>query len=154
MIIRKAEAKDLPAINELFSELDSDAIKNQPEHFQKSERTKEYLMEIIDDYNSDFLLAAFDNEVVGFSLLFEREIRGISLLIPCKYAYIQDFIVKKEYRDQGIGTMLFNSSKVWAKEHGMEYLRLSVFPVNDKGIQFYKRNGMSEQMLTMECTLK
>jgi hypothetical protein len=35
----------------------------------------------------------------------------------------------------------------------MDYLRLSVSPSNDSGIRFYKRHGLLEQMLTMECPL-
>ena len=36
----------------------------------------------------------------------------------------------------------------------MGYLRLSVFPTNDSGIRFYKRHGLMEQMVTMECSAK
>jgi ribosomal protein S18 acetylase RimI-like enzyme len=153
MDIRKAAANDIPEINQLFWELDTDAIKYQPEHFQRSDRTEDYLMEIIKSEKSDFLVAILDNEILGFSLLYEKEVKGLSLLIPCKYAYIQDFIVKEKYRNRGIGTQLFEASKQWAKERNMEYLRLSVFPTNDSGIRFYKRHGLLKQMLTMECSL-
>ena len=43
MIIRKATIDDIRAINELFWELDTDAINDQPEHFQRGARTVEYL---------------------------------------------------------------------------------------------------------------
>ena len=153
MDIRKAIVNDILEINQLFWELDTDAIKYQPEHFQRSVRTTDYLIEIINNQKSDFLLAVLDNEVIGFSLLYEKEVKGSSLLIPCKYAYIQDFIVKEKYRNRGIGTQLLEASKQWAKERDMEYLRLSVFPTNNSSIRFYKRHGLLEQMLTMECSL-
>ena len=153
MDIRKAVVNDISEINQLFKELDTDACKYQPEHFQRSKRTEDYLMEIIKSEKSDFLLAILDNEIIGFSLLYEKEIKGLSLLIPCKYAYLQDFIVKEKYRNRGIGTQLLEASKQWAKQRNMEYLRLSVFPTNDNGIRFYKRHGLLEQMLTMECSL-
>lgn len=153
MDIRKAKEKDILQINKLFWELDTDAIKHQPEHFKRGERTEDYLMEIINNQKSDFLVAALGDEIVGFSLLYEKEVKGLSLLIPCKYAYLQDFIVKEEYRNRGIGTRLLETSKLWAKERNLEYLRLSVFPKNDSGVRFYKRHGLLEQMLTMECSL-
>ena len=153
MYIRKAIADDISRINQLFWELDSDAIQYQPEHFQRCERAEDYLMGIINSQKSDFLLVVLDNEVIGFSLLYEKEVKGLSLLIPCKYAYIQDFIIQEKYRNYGIGTQLFEASKQWGKDRGLEYLRLSVFPKNDSGIRFYKRHGLLEQMLTMECTL-
>jgi GNAT superfamily N-acetyltransferase len=64
---------------------------------------------------SDYLLYILDNKVVGFSLLYQKETKGLSLLIPCKYAYLQDFVVKEEYRNHGYGTQLFEASKQWAK---------------------------------------
>lgn len=153
MNIRKAIKDDIGDINKLFLELDKDGVKYQPEHFKIGDRTDEYLLEIIDNPKSDFLLAILDNEVIGFSLLYEKETKGLSLLIPCKYAYMQDFVVKEAHRNHGFGTQLFEASKQWAKDHGMEYLRLSVFPTNYSGIRFYKHHGLIEQMLSMECSI-
>lgn len=153
MNIRKATKDDLEDINMLFFILDKDGLKYQPEHFKMGERTDEYLQEIINNPSSDFLLYVLDNKVIGFSLLYQKETKGLSLLVPCKYAYLQDFVVDEEYRNRGYGTQLFEASKQWAKDNGMDYLRLSVFPSNDSGIRFYKRHGLMEQMLTMECPL-
>lgn len=153
MDIRCAIISDIDRIKELFWELDTDAIVTQPEHFQRGERTFEYLSDIINDSKSDFLLAIINNEIIGFSLLFEKVVKGLSLLVPCKYAYVQDFIITKGYRNNGYGTKLLEASKQWAKVHDSEYLRLSVIPKNFDGIRFYKKNGMAEQMITMECPL-
>lgn len=153
MMIRYATENDIDAINSLFWELDADAIRFQPEHFRRSVRTKEYLLDIIQSEKSDFILAVLENEPVGFSLIYEKETKGLSLLIPCRYGYVQDFIVTEKHRNRGIGSQLFEASKQWAKEHELEYLRLSVFPVNESGIRFYKRHGLQEQMLSMECRL-
>lgn len=153
MNIRKAIKDDIDEINKLFFILDKDGVNYQPEHFKIGVRTNEYLEEIIDNPLSDFLLFVLDNQVIGFSLLYQKETKALSLLVPCKYAYLQDFVVKEEYRNRGFGTQLFDASKQWAKDNGMDYLRLSVFPANDSGIRFYKRHGLMEQMITMECSL-
>jgi len=47
MEIRPAIIKDINTIKDLFWELDTGAINSQPEHFQRGERTIEYLSEII-----------------------------------------------------------------------------------------------------------
>lgn len=153
MEVRCATVSDISRIIELFWELDTDAIETQPEHFQRGERAIEYLSNLINDNKSDFLLAIYDNKIIGFSLLFEKEIKGLSLLVPCKYTYIQDFVIANDFRNHGFGTGLLAASKQWAKAHDSEYLRLSVIPKNLSGIRFYKRNGLLEQMITMECPL-
>ena len=153
MEVRCATISDIDRIKELFWELDTDAIETQPEHFQRGERAFQYFIDIINDYKSDFLLGIIGNDIIGFSLIFEKEVKGLSLLVPCKYAYVQDFIITKAYRNRGLGTKLLEASKQWAKEHDSEYLRLSVIPKNVDGIRFYRRNGMAEQMITMECPI-
>lgn len=151
MIIRKATVDDIDAINRLFYELDTHAIETQPEHFQRGGRPDEYLTELINGEKTDFLLAVIDGETVGFSLLFEKETPKIELLVPCKFAYIQDFVVSEKHRNKGIGSEIMEGSKQWARERRCDYLRLSVIPGNVDGQRFYRRHGLSEQMITMEC---
>lgn len=151
MLIRQAGTDDIGAIVDLFWELDTDAIRSQPEHFQRGERTLAYLNGIIDDEKSDFLVAVDGDKTVGFSLLFEKEVKGLSLLVPCRYAYIQDFVVKESHRNRGIGSRLMRASKEWAARRGLAYLRLSVLPDNTDARRFYARHGLTEQMITMEC---
>ena len=153
MIIRKANIEDIDEINKLYYELDTDAINMQPEHFQRGSRSFEYLSELINDDKSDFILAVEDEKVIGFSLLSERVAANISLLVPCKYAYIQDFVVTEKYRNKGFGTVLMEESKKWAKDRHLDYLRLSVLPENKDARRFYKRHGLGEQMITLECAL-
>jgi len=154
MLIRTATFHDINAINNLFRQLDADAIRDQPEHFQRTERTDAYLLDIINADSSDFLIAVLDDEVIGFSLLYEKEVKGLSLLVPCKYVYLQDLIVDAVYRNRGIGKKLFEATKEWAEKRGLDYLRLSVLPTNKEAQRFYANNGMHEQMLTMECPLE
>jgi len=151
---RKATIEDIDAINKLFYELDTDAINMQPEHFQRGSRSFEYLSGLINDDKTVFLLAVIDEIIIGFSLLFEKETAKINLLVPCRYAYIQDFIVSENYRNKGVGTKLMEESKQWAKNRQLAYLRLSVLPGNKNAQRFYNRHGMGEQMITMECPIQ
>lgn len=153
MEIRQATINDLEVILELFLELDTLSIQQQPEHFQRCERSIEYLCEIVNSESSDFLLLIIDEKIVGFSLIFMKEVKGLSLLIPCKYAYIQDFVITESCRNKGYGKLLMEASKEWANKHGADYLRLSVIPKNEAGVRFYIKNGLSEQMITMECKI-
>lgn len=153
MEFRQATTNDLEVIKDLFWELDSSSIEQQPEHFQRGERSQEYLNEIINNENSAFLLCIIDEKIVGFSLVLIKEVKGLSLLIPCKYAYIQDLIITESFRNNGYGSLLIKETKEWGKNHGADYLRLSVIPNNKSGIRFYNKNGLTEQMITMECKI-
>lgn len=153
MIIRVASIEDIEAINKLFYELDTDAINMQPEHFQRGSRSFDYLAELVNGEKSAFLLATIEDEIIGFSLIFEKATANLSLLVSYKFAYIQDFIVSEKYRNKGIGSRLMEESKSWAERRGLTYLRLSVIPNNKVAQRFYSRHGFGEQMITMECPL-
>ena len=153
MMTRTASAADLEQIRQLFWELDSCSINQQPEHFQRGERSDTYLTSLIENDDSDFLLCIADDTIIGFSLVFFRETKPISLLVPCTYGFIQDFVIAEKYRRQGYGTQLLEASRRWAKDRGAQYLRLSVIPNNEAGIRFYQKNGLYPQMITMECPI-
>jgi GNAT superfamily N-acetyltransferase len=46
---------------------------------------------------------------------------GISCLLPCRYAYLQDFVVAAAWRNQGYGTALFQAAQAWARARGLAY---------------------------------
>ena len=68
------------------------------------------------------------------------------------YIYL-GFTISEGYRNNGYGTLLMDASKEWAKKHQSDYLRLSIIPANEAEIRFYGRNGLLEQMVTMECPI-
>ena len=153
MTIRTATGGDLAAIRALYQQLDTHAVESQPQHFRRRERSDEYLLGLIEDENSDFLLAELEGEIVGFSQISFRWTKDIPVLVPCKYAYINDFVMREGLRGQGIGGALMEASKAWGKARGGEYLRLSVLPDNLGAQRFYARHGMLPQMVTMEAKL-
>ena len=153
MTFRKATTEDINAIDKLFYELETHAIDLHPNIFQRGIRSDEYLAGIINDETSDILLAVIDGDVIGFSVIFERAAPDISAFVPRKHAFIQDFVVTKKYRNKGIGAALMEQSKLWARERGLDSLRLSVLAGNTDGRRFYENQGLSEYLVTMECSL-
>ena len=153
-MLRKADINDIERIKELYLILDKDAELHQPEHFICQERPKEFIEEIIKSEKSDFLVIENENKfIIGFSLVYEKESSNISLLKKQKYLYIQDFVIDNRFRKKGFGKKLLDKSKEWGKIRGLEFLRLSCFPKNEIGINFYKKNGMIVMMETFESGL-
>ncbi len=151
MIIRVAEMKDVKELRILYTELEQDAVKYQPEHFVLGYRDDEFFSNIIKSENQEILVAEIDCKVVGFSHVMILEQKNISCLKPQTVAYIQDFGVLEEKRGQGIGTVLMNASKEYGKKQGADFIRTQVFPQNIDGMRFYERNGFCEMMKTIEC---
>ena len=151
--IRKAKTEDLARLEELYRELEEDAVLYQPEHFvfspagTRSEQIKGFL-------NSDsqaIFVAEDDGEVIGFSHVVLIKAKKVPCLKPETSLYLQDLVVTAEYRSRGIGTILLNEAKKYGKDNGADFFRTQVFPQNTDGMRFYERNGFSTKMITIEC---
>jgi ribosomal protein S18 acetylase RimI-like enzyme len=151
--IRKATTEDLARLEELYRELEEDAVLYQPEHFvfsPKGTRT-EQVKEILDSDTQTMLVAEKDGEVIGFAHLVLIKAKKVPCLKSETSLYLQDLVVTSEFRSQGIGTILMSEAKKYGKENGADFFRTQVFPQNTDGLRFYERNGFSEKMITIEC---
>ena len=153
MHIRVADIKDIEKLRHLYLELETDAVKYQPEHFIIGHRNDDFFESIFENDDQDILVADIDGTVVGFSHVMILEQKKIACLKPQTAVYIQDLDVIESERNQGIGTLLIKASKEYGKRRGADFIRTQVFPQNIEGIRFYERNGFCEMMKTIESQL-
>lgn len=153
MLIRVANKDDVERLRCLYSELEIDAVKYQPEHFVMGYRDDDFFKSIFESGNQDILVAEVDGTVIGFSHIMILKQKNIACLKPQTVVYIQDMGVLECERSKGIGTLLLNASKEYGKRRGADFIRAEVFPQNIDGMRFYERNGFCEMMKTIECQL-
>ncbi len=153
MLIRVANMGDIEKLRLLYSELEIDAVKYQPEHFVVGYRNDDFFKSIFESSNQDILVAEIDETVVGFSHVMILKQKNIACLKPQTAVYIQDMDVLECERSKGIGTLLIDASKEYGKKRGADFIRTEVFPQNIAGMRFYARNGFCEMMKTIECQL-
>ncbi len=153
MLIRLANKDDIEQLRHLYSELEIDAVKYQPEHFVVGYRNNDFFNSIFESSNQDILVAEVDGTVIGFSHVMILKQKNIVCLKPQTAVYIQDMDVLECERSKGIGTLLIDASKEYGKSRGADFIRTEVFPQNINGMRFYQRNGFSEMMKTIECQL-
>ena len=154
MNIRLATKEDIKALQELYYELEKDAVRFQPEHFVHGERDETFFAPIFDSENQDIFVAEQDGKIVGFAHVMILEQKKVPCLIPERVIYLQDLDVSEECRSQGIGAELIDACKAYGKEKGADFMRTQVFPQNTRGMKFYERCGFAEKMKTIETYLK
>ena len=153
--IRKANRDDFEVLEELYTELEKDAVMYQNEHFvlsPKGARSRQ-LEEILASENQVMLVAEDDGKVIGFAHVMLQKAKVVSCLKPQTNIYLQDLVVTSTLRSKGTGTQLLNAAKEFGREKGAEFFRTQVFPMNKDGMRFYERNGFSTKMITIECDL-
>jgi len=129
--LRKATKNDLKEVLNLIKEL---AIyENAPDEVTIT------LKELEDDgfLNNPLywiIIAENDNEIVGISFYYIRYSTWKG-----KCLYLEDLVVKEEFRGQHIGKMLFNETIKVAKEMNAKLMTWQVLDWNEPALNFYKK---------------
>lgn len=107
------------------------------------EKEPESVTTTLSDYESafdsgliDIIVAEKENDIIGMALYYITfsTWRGRML-------YLEDFIVKDEYRSQGVGNLIFDAFIKEAKDLKCNMTKWQVLDWNTSAIKFYKRKG-------------
>lgn len=145
MNIRKATKEDLPEILNLIKEL--------AEYERASLEVTNTLEDMLEDgfgKNPVFkvVLAEENNKIAGMALWFisYSTWKGRCL-------YLEDIIVKNEYRGAGIGKLLFDEVVKEAKKIKAKRLSWQVLEWNEPAINFYKKLNANLDSEWVNCKL-
>lgn len=131
--IRPGKTQDLPEVVKMIKEL-ADYEKS----FDQVKITEEILEK--DGFGSHpyfwLLIAEKNGEIAGLAFYFIRYSTWKG-----KTLYLEDFIVKNEYRRQGIGTLIFEELQNIVREEELSGIVWQVLAWNDLAIEFYKKLG-------------
>jgi GNAT superfamily N-acetyltransferase len=131
MIIRKARQDDLPAILELVYELAT------------YENARNQVVASLNDYKQGFDEALFDAFVAENS---KAQIVGTCIYYLTwstwkgKMFYLEDFVVREEQRQAGVGQQLFDATIAEAKKLDCALIKWQVLDWNIPAIKFYEKN--------------
>ncbi|MEZ4986191.1 MAG: GNAT family N-acetyltransferase [Saprospiraceae bacterium] len=129
--IRPADVQDLPAIHELVREL---AI------YEKEEAA---FTASLEDYQRDFTAGVFD------CIVAEQEAQIVGMVLyymsystwKGKMLFLEDFVVKEDWRQAGIGQVLFDAFLDKAKELECRLVKWQVLDWNKPALAFYHKNA-------------
>jgi GNAT superfamily N-acetyltransferase len=129
--IRKGVSKDLPATLGLIKEL------------ADFENSKDQVTITLEDLEKDgfgetpsyrFLVAEEKNKIIGLSFFWIRYSTWKG-----KFLFLEDFVIKKEYKRQGIGSKLFEATINICKKENLNGMTWQVLDWNTPAIKFYKK---------------
>ena len=129
--IRKGIKSDLPSVLSLIKEL------------AEFEKALDEVTVTIEDLENDgfgerpyywFLIAEVDKKIVGLSFYFIRYSTWKG-----RFLFLEDFVVKSEYRKKGIGALLFEETIKIAQSIDVKGMIWQVLDWNIDAIRFYKK---------------
>ena len=132
--IRKATQNDIDAMASLLYQLFS-----IEEDFTFDETKQKRGLELL--IRSTESAVAFVAELEGKVLGMLTAQTNISTAEGKKAAVLEDMIIEKNYRQQGIGKKLMQTMELWAKEQGISRLQLLADKTNAPALLYYEKLG-------------
>ena len=131
MKIRQGIKKDLPSVLKLIKEL-----ADYENAIDQVTFTLEDLQQ--DGFGSHpwywFLVAEKEGEIIGLSFYFVRYSTWKG-----KFLFLEDFVIKEEYRRQGVGSILFEETIKICNKLKLNGMSWQVLDWNHSAINFYKK---------------
>lgn len=101
------------------------------------------LQQLLASDGSCVLVAEFKQRVVGMCSVQTL----VSTAEGGKVGLLEDLVIDRDYRGQGIGQNLLQALEQWAAVHGIPRLQLLADRHNHEALAFYRNRGWSETSL-------
>ncbi len=153
-LIRKANSKDLGAVNRLLEQVLKIHHDGRPDLFrdQGKKYTDAALESIFANPETPVFVYERNGEVLGYAFC-ALTFQNTGSLQPLSTLYIDDICVDEHVRGQKIGTKLFEHAKQFARERDCHNITLHVWECNHPALKFYEAMGMHPQFTSMETLL-
>ncbi|TLM99781.1 GNAT family N-acetyltransferase [bacterium] len=142
-LIRVMNIEDLQKIQPLIGQLAESVANSHETRFEQFTEVFTHMADYPEMYLN--LVADQEGEVVGLiSLLFYRV-----WFHPGGTALINELIVDRRYRSQGIGALLIDAAIKEARSRGMDEIEVGTEQENLGAQRFYRRCGFTETYLLL-----
>ena len=144
MRIRKATVDDYEALCAVIQEADALHCEHLPHIFQPCPgpaRDRNYIVGLIEDPMAMLWVAEHKGQLVGFINVTVRDAADIPLLVPRRYAFVENIVVKEGFQRRGVGEALMARAHRWAEAQGARTMELNVYEFNQAAQAFYRKLG-------------
>lgn len=129
--IRQADYQDMEAVFALVKEL---AIYEKARHEVTVDA--DYYKECFENGVFEATVAEKNGSIIGICIYYMTYSTWKGRML-----YLEDFVVKEQYRQLGVGQMLFDHFITVAKEKKCLLVKWQVLDWNTPAIKFYEKNG-------------
>ena len=143
-LIRSATQADCEGIEVLIEEIDAYHRAALPQVFRKPndpQRTRDFLSSALSNPDAVIFIAGYQDKIVGLVYAYVRALPESPIRIPSRVGEVDQIVVTKECRRNGVGKALMEKVHQWADEMKLDRLELSVWDFNQGAWAFYRTLG-------------
>lgn len=109
------------------------------------------LEHLIQSPTCEVIVATIDDEIVGSGYV---KIQTAKPYVDHdQFGYVGFMFVKKEHRGKGVNKVVNDALINWAKEQGINEIRLEVYDENSSAIRAYEKAGYSKNLVEMRMRI-
>ena len=151
IILRSAEARDIPDILRLLSQVNLVHHTIRPDLFNLATKySEEDLKALLQTENRFTYAAESDGVFLGYIFCELQQIVGNPLRTEILTFYIDDLCVDEAARGKDVGRALYEYAKAQAKAMGCYHVTLHVWEGNDRAEGFYRKCGLTNMYTCLE----
>ena len=141
-MIRKAEMKDLDAVNELRRQVNELHVQGRPEIFKPGfgPELRDHALIYLTSENNEIFVDEEDGRLAGMIMVDYFSKPETPYSMARDFCHIAEICVDSDHRRQGVAHRLMERVKEEAKKRGMTRIELDVWAFND-AIRFYEAEG-------------
>ncbi|MBQ6042566.1 MAG: GNAT family N-acetyltransferase [Clostridia bacterium] len=154
--VRRAQPGDIPFILDLLDQIRDLHHRGRPDVFKDS-GTKYTASELEEKLGRDdeCIFVAYDGEQpLGYVCTVTTEYSRHNVMLDKKILYIDDLCVYPSSRGRGVGRMLMDKAKYYAKECGCASMELVCWKFEGSAEGFYRSYGFTTMSRRMEYRIK
>ena len=151
-IVRYAKREELESVNKIRKQVNEVHVKGRPDLFREDgwQFIEPFVYTRFDEENSGVIVAAIEDEIVGFAVV-QYIVRPESPYNKeQKYFHIEEFGVNEAHRRKGIATAMIDFVKEDARKRGFKKIELDMWEFNQDALAFYESAGLKTFRRYME----
>ncbi len=155
-LIRKGLFEDYDMVNKLAFELYYLHHINRPDIFNKTDIcfSKEAYFKELDDPKANIFVVEKDHNIIAYACFHLVNKRQTLLKCARNYVTIEDFVVSKSHRNNGVGKLLHAEIFKYARMNSCTSIELDVLAFNENAIDFYIKLGYTAKNYCFEYIIK
>ena len=155
MKVRKAQVSDIDKLIELNLEVHGIHLQERPEEFKElsTEDVRSSFSRVLSQESAEVFVCINEKQIVGYVLVVimtppENPRRRLRTVL-----YVDQIDVKEGYWRQGVGKLLLDTAKEYAKEKGLDHIVLDVWSFNSRAVAFFRSQRFSTWVERMGISL-
>ena len=154
-MVRFAEEKDLPRVNELRKQVSELHVNGRPDIFKSGfcQELQERVYEMYRSEDSDVIVAERDGVICGMAGVEYLNKQESPYSRERKIYYVTEFGVDTAFQRQGVGRELMAFIGEDARAKGFTRIELDMWTFNEGALQFYEAVGFRTFRRFMEWDL-